>query len=122
MRKIFSILLLFAFGLIVIKPIVPFAYFVYNYKYIKEELCENKNKPELHCDGKCFLKKEIKKQRSDKLPESIIHFSKTELFIPFPKNETEGCFLFETERLFYCIVYSLTKGFLKPVYNPPKYK
>lgn len=28
-----------------------------NYKYYTEVLCENIDKPELHCDGKCFLAK-----------------------------------------------------------------
>lgn len=27
--------------------------------YIIEYLCENRQKPELHCDGKCYLKKQI---------------------------------------------------------------
>ncbi|HHH54434.1 MAG TPA: hypothetical protein ENK91_12305 [Bacteroidetes bacterium] len=29
-------------------------------KYYAEVLCENKDKPMMHCNGKCHLKKEIK--------------------------------------------------------------
>jgi hypothetical protein len=28
-----------------------------NYNYISEELCISKNSPKLHCNGKCFWKK-----------------------------------------------------------------
>ncbi len=36
-----------------------------NYDYIANELCENKAKPEMHCDGKCHLKKELAKAVED---------------------------------------------------------
>ncbi|WP_199141645.1 hypothetical protein [Pedobacter sp. ASV12] len=31
-----------------------------NRTYIAKTLCENRNRPELHCNGKCFLKKKLK--------------------------------------------------------------
>ncbi len=34
----------------------------YNRDYIVEFLCENTERPELQCDGKCFLKNELEKQ------------------------------------------------------------
>ncbi len=33
-----------------------------NKDYISKNLCENKAKPMLHCNGKCHLKKELAKQ------------------------------------------------------------
>lgn len=36
-----------------------------NQKYIAKELCENRNKPEMHCNGKCYLMKKLK-QAQDK--------------------------------------------------------
>jgi hypothetical protein len=30
-----------------------------NQSYIASVLCENKNKPEMHCNGRCHLKKEL---------------------------------------------------------------
>jgi hypothetical protein len=32
-----------------------------NYNYIVTELCENKDKPFLECNGKCYLAKELNK-------------------------------------------------------------
>lgn len=46
-----------------------YAGFELNQKYIAANLCENRNKPWLHCDGKCFFMKKIKqaeeKEKSD---------------------------------------------------------
>ena len=44
-------------------------YFI-NYDYIASELCENKEKPELHCNGKCHLMKELAKASEDEKPVS----------------------------------------------------
>lgn len=42
-----------------------FAGFEMNQKYIAAELCVNKDKPQLHCNGKCYLMKKLK-QAEDK--------------------------------------------------------
>jgi hypothetical protein len=33
-----------------------------NKDYISKNLCENKNKPKMHCNGKCHLNKQLSKQ------------------------------------------------------------
>lgn len=48
---------LFALG----KPFCPLVEYTLNKAYIVQALCENKNKPELQCEGKCHLAKEITK-------------------------------------------------------------
>ena len=45
-------------------PYMPYIEYELNKKYIAEVLCENKDKPEMHCNGKCHLKKQIKKANS----------------------------------------------------------
>ncbi len=44
------------------------AYYHTNKDYIARVLCENRDKPQLHCDGKCFLAKRLKasQDRQDK--------------------------------------------------------
>ena len=44
---------------IILKPILPVIDYIVNYEYISTVLCENKDKPELNCCGKCHLKKEL---------------------------------------------------------------
>lgn len=41
-------------------PVVYLQY-VLNKEYIAANLCENKNKPAMHCSGKCQLKKQLAK-------------------------------------------------------------
>lgn len=52
------------------KPIVPVLGYVINYEYISTQLCENKEKPELKCNGKCHLKKELAKASENEKPIS----------------------------------------------------
>ena len=41
--------------------------FFINQDFIAAELCENKDAPELECNGKCYLKKELKKDEERRL-------------------------------------------------------
>jgi hypothetical protein len=47
--------------LAMVKPVMPVIEYYANYDYIANELCENKDKPYLECNGKCYLEKQIKK-------------------------------------------------------------
>ena len=51
-----------------IKPVLPVVDYVVNYEYISTELCENIEKPELKCNGKCHLMKELSKASEDEKP------------------------------------------------------
>src|SRR5690606_40650947 len=61
---------LFVAILMLIKPLWPLAEYVVNYDYIVENLCENKDRPLLNCDGKCYLAKQLAKESegADKNP------------------------------------------------------
>ncbi len=39
------------------------AYYKVNKEYITRVLCQNRDKPQLHCDGKCYLAKKLKEQQ-----------------------------------------------------------
>jgi hypothetical protein len=57
-----------------IRPILPFIDYTVNYDYITKELCENRMKPELMCNGKCYLSKELVKttqEQGNKSPQKI---------------------------------------------------
>jgi hypothetical protein len=44
------------------KPMWPVVDYIVNYDYIANVLCENKDKPEMQCNGKCHLSKELAKE------------------------------------------------------------
>ena len=45
-----------------IRPIFPVVDYVINQNYISEFLCINKEKPELQCEGKCYLMQMLQEQ------------------------------------------------------------
>jgi hypothetical protein len=61
MRKLTSIFLILVFTLPFWVKGVVLLNFMANRTYIVEHFCENKDKPQLHCEGKCYLHKELKK-------------------------------------------------------------
>jgi len=69
MNRAVAIVLLFALIGSNFSRFFVFAGFSINQKYIAAALCENKNKPWMHCNGKCYLMKKIKqveeKQRNE---------------------------------------------------------
>ena len=74
-----------------LKPILPVADYLINYDYISKVLCENKAKPELQCNGKCHLMKELAKAAEQEKPVS-----------PDKKSQIQ-----ETEVLFFQEIHSL---------------
>ena len=59
----FTLHILLAFYL-VLKPLAPLLDYAVNYDYISKVLCITKDKPQSHCNGKCYLGKELAKNES----------------------------------------------------------
>lgn len=62
-KIIFTHLFLNLYLLAIVQPAIPILEYLLNYNYIAAELCENKDKPILTCNGKCYLEKQIVKQQ-----------------------------------------------------------
>ena len=60
---IYIFLIVYVFAML--RPILPLVEYYVNYDYIAEQLCENRNKPILGCNGKCYVAKEIQKTLPD---------------------------------------------------------
>lgn len=92
-----------------LKPLWPVADYIVNYDYIVNVLCENKDEPELQCDGKCYLSKMLAEEIEDEgtnpfeqrrigveqvqpiCLQSLLGFDLLELFC-FPSKEPFGYF------------------------------
>ena len=48
-----------------LRPIAPFVEYVINKDYIAAFLCINQDKPELECEGKCHLYREVGRQQEE---------------------------------------------------------
>lgn len=86
------------------------AHFEINKEYISENLCENRNKPELHCSGKCYLEKELQKESNsipltellkEKFEESYLAQTSLVLFSVFLDEVNHfSLYLFKVKLLF----------------------
>lgn len=66
---------------------ITYAYYELDPVGFIEKLCENKDKPEMQCNGKCHLKKVAENSsNNEKAPEKAINFEDILLFIV---NKTE---------------------------------
>ena len=84
MRTFVSIFLFLLFLTQVFSSAVMDGMYRLNYNYVAQTLCINKNKPALHCDGKCYLSKQIKKDAANEATPSGSKREKgeTSFFLP----------------------------------------
>lgn len=80
MKSLFAI---FITAVMLFKPLWPIVNYVANYDYIATVLCENKDKPELQCNGQCYLMKQLAKEQqqdpANPFEEDRISLDKNEL-------------------------------------------
>lgn len=55
---------------VLLKPLFPVVEYAANYQYIANELCENQDKVEMGCNGKCYLMKQMAKEAESEKPLS----------------------------------------------------
>jgi hypothetical protein len=65
MKRCFPWFFLILYVVVQLRPVFPVADYLINQKQIAQTFCENKNKPAMHCNGKCHLMKEMKKAAED---------------------------------------------------------
>lgn len=70
MQKLVSILLLFALMLQCCSELGVLAGYEIHKNYIARVLCVNRDKPAMHCDGKCYLKKKLQQDQQRKSSEN----------------------------------------------------
>ena len=90
MKNALVYILLVATLLPILSPWGTIAYYHVNKDYIARVLCQNRDKPQLHCDGRCYLAKKLKAQedRHDReTTERVQHSPVLQLFcqtnVPF---------------------------------------
>ena len=95
MRRVISICMLTIFVVTMFRPILPHLDYAINFQYIKTVLCENKDRPALRCDGKCYLRKQLKAAKDSGQHSSETTFSGRLQLKEFPSYLVVA--FFETE-------------------------
>lgn len=63
-HKFTALCLAVLYLLTMLKPMLPVMHYTCNYGIYAHELCINKDKPKMHCNGTCQLAKMLRKQKS----------------------------------------------------------
>ena len=107
----------------VFRPVAPVLDYMVNYDYIADELCVNRDRPELNCNGRCYLmnalaeeasKKKDAQQREEKLnfQLSITYFvSETDWSFELPQAATKTQ---PTDHYLFKKIEGFTAALLKP--------
>jgi hypothetical protein len=92
MRKPIAAILLFCYSLALLGPVLPLIDYALRYDYYAQVLCENRDKPELKCNGTCKLAQLMK--ASEEAHQAVPNSSKTMeapvllvLFAPEPSHD-----------------------------------
>lgn len=124
-KNIFHILLLAIYLTSTLRPIIPILNYFNNYDYIAKELCENRNKPVLKCNGTCYVEKMMKDAdllvKNDNSPKSII--PSKDMFFPIFILETfEYSISILIERIKLLTFYKLIeiKQLVNSIFRPPQ--
>ena len=110
MKIWFSTITVILFLSSIFQPVLPIYDYFLNYDYIVNVLCVNKDKPEMHCDGKCYLKKEISKSNnfnnSSKKALANYQFKPVPVYFETTSEFNPSCFHEDlTENAFYKVNY-----------------
>jgi hypothetical protein len=68
LKKLVAIFAITGILLQTFNQVIIVASYYANKDYIAKNLCENRDKPKMHCDGKCCLKKKLAKEGKDQAP------------------------------------------------------
>lgn len=115
-----ALLLLSFMAQVLSSPFIVFDYYVNTDAYIKK--CINKASPELHCNGKCQMAKELKQQeeKEQQHPGSEHSYqSVVSLFARCGFASAPAVALLPTIRLFPIFDDRYTKDVSLPVFHPP---
>jgi hypothetical protein len=110
---------------ILFKPLFPIVEYVVNYEYVSKVLCVNKEKPELKCNGKCHLMKELAEVAENEKPISDNKIVVKEIEVLFYQELKliEFSKLLVTKYLFLNANYSNLYTYLNScsVFHPPSF-
>ena len=104
-----------------VQPIMPLIEYNLNKEYIVSALCENRDKPEMACGGKCYLESKIEESHENSHDHSIpkIDLSKYPIsLIDTTKSSEKKNTKIYTKSEFYELV-KKTDSFIPLVFKPP---
>ncbi len=103
-------------------------YFVYagfkiNQNYIAATLCENRVRPWMHCNGKCYLIKKLKQTEDNENKQAVKdNLSRLEVFFqqPFQLAWAAAAIVITVPPSFPAYTYLYSSRYIETIFRPPK--
>jgi hypothetical protein len=123
LRNLLALSLILTLNFQVFSQMGIFAWFVLNSDYVARVLCENKNRPELHCNGQCILARKLKAAEEKERHEmaDLLKVKEIQLFNPesfFIYFSNVSLIISEKLNCFYLFKNYNSPQF--PVFQPPR--
>ena len=116
------VIAIFLFLVMSVRSVLPLLDYAVNYDYISTQLCENQSEPELRCNGKCYVKKEIlKSSENQNAKESKVQIKSIDVFVVNEISEFIADFSVEknVENNFQNCFNLRVKPFDESIFHPP---
>ncbi|HSZ25654.1 MAG TPA: hypothetical protein VK766_08060 [Cytophagaceae bacterium] len=98
------------------------AYYEFNKAYIAAHYCENRAKPEMHCNGKCYLAKKIRTQENQESKIPLLRKEIKEITLFFSSFDFSlspaSCFIRSLQNALYVVKHYVSPYF-KHFHPPP---
>ena len=121
MIRVNAIILAAVFTFIIVKPAIPYLDYMIRKDSIIEKFCVNKAKPEMHCNGKCHLEKQIKKETDDSQDHSPFQpqdkEEETIKYLPSVRTEQKLLLFRKLTKITYQKSYSFQ--YMSTIFHPP---
>jgi len=102
-----------------------YAGFELNHRYIAENLCINKDRPWLHCNGHCYFIKKIQQAgENEKKQETKDNLSRLEVSFfqaPFQLSFIEPMIIEAERSSFPAYTYQYSSRYIETIFRPPKF-
>ena len=117
---IISIFLTITMLFVTLRVSLTYAYYYMDTASFIERLCENLDKPQLECNGKCQLKKVAENNTTnEQTPAKLIDFKELILFVNHQKNHSINLIFYKKiEATNYNNLYTYTS--ITSLYRPPQ--
>ena len=124
LKRGLSILLLISLISSSFSRLFVYAGFELNQKYIAENLCVNRYRPAMDCNGKCYLKKQVEKadENEKKALEknNTLHFEVSFFQQPSQPTFIEPMIFGDIKSSFPRYIYRYGSSYIDSIFRPPK--
>lgn len=120
-KRLFAYILLFLFSVQILSSAGYLIWFKLNQQEITDLFCINKSKPELQCQGKCFMMKGLHHQEQQRQSDKSVYKLQLEETFVTPVEVIIVKHIAEAERGYAITqIQQLSRGFEQGITKPPR--